>query len=262
MLSTEIKPISIGKSNRFLVSYPENSIDFPRSEISTYTYDYIDHLTGKIPTNSLAYWHEVTPVALSPKLYTKSSLDIPHKYGYEISHGHIAHHGSKLDSEKIWGLWGKDTLSFPIATSISLTSSAINPPSKYIAEHFAHITKAYSSELNEALKDIQEVISEASEEGFLPPSDKALNNAEYLLKEMYAISSRRYEVYPTQDSEIAIDAPGGHGRSVILLCDSDGGALCLVNMNGEHRRARYSSIETLPDGFLREALAELEQESS
>lgn len=125
-----------------------------------------------------------------------------------------------------------------------------------------HIAKTCSSEFNHALQDLQEIPNEASEEGFLPPSDKALNNAARLLKEVHAISSRRYEIYPTPDGEIAIDAPGGYGRSVILLCDSDGGALCLVNMNGKHRRARHSSIETLPDGFLREALTELDQESS
>ena len=125
-----------------------------------------------------------------------------------------------------------------------------------------HIAKTCSSEFNHALQDIQEITNEASEEGFLPPSDKALSYAVRLLKGMYAISPRRYEIYPTPDGEIAIDAPGGYGRSVILLCDSDGGALCLVNMNGKHRRARYSSIETLPDGFLREALTELNQESS
>lgn len=125
-----------------------------------------------------------------------------------------------------------------------------------------HITKICSSEFNHALQDLHEITNEATEEGFLPPSDKALNNAARLLNEMYAISSRRYEIYPTPDGELAIDAPGGFGRSVILLCDSDGGALCLVNMNGKHRRARYSSVETLPDGFLREALTELDQESS
>ena len=111
---------------------------------------------------------------------------------------------------------------------------------------------------NDALQDLQEANNAAAEEGFSPPSNKAMDNAERLLKEMYAVSSRRYEVYPTPDREIAIDAPGGHGRSVILLCDSNGGALCLVNMNGKHRRARYSSTEILPDGFLREALIELE----
>lgn len=124
-----------------------------------------------------------------------------------------------------------------------------------------HITNTRSSEFNHALQDLHEITNEATEEGFSPPSDKALDNAARLLKEMYAISSRRYEIYPTPDKEIAIDAPGGHGQSVILLCDSDGGALCLVNMNGEHRRAHYSSTEILPDGFLREALIELEQEN-
>ena len=32
-------------------------------------------------------------------------------------------------------------------------------------------------------------------------------------------------------------------------------------MNGNPRRARYSTTERLPDGFVREALAELEHES-
>ena len=31
----------------------------------------------------------------------------------------------------------------------------------------------------------------------------------------------------------------------------------MVNMDGVHRRARYSTADTLPDGFLRDALEEL-----
>ena len=115
-------------------------------------------------------------------------------------------------------------------------------------------------DLYAALYDLRQAAKEASEEGFPAPSDNALANANRLLKEMYGISRRRFEVYPTQDGEIAIDAPGGYGRSVLLLCDSQGGALCLVNMNGKHRRARYSSTEMLPDGFVREALTELESQ--
>ena len=88
-----------------------------------------------------------------------------------------------------------------------------------------------------------------------------MGNAERLLKELYNISPRYFEVYPTPDGEIAIDAPGGYNRSVLLLCDSQGGALCLVNIDGNHRRARYSSSESLPDSFVREALADLESEA-
>ena len=112
-------------------------------------------------------------------------------------------------------------------------------------------------ELRDALRDLDDVIAEAGEEQFPAPSGAALANARRLLTAMYRISPRRYEVYPTPDGEIAIDAPGGYGRSVLLLCNSEGGALCLVNMNGAHRRARYLSAESLPNEFVRVNLAEL-----
>lgn len=113
------------------------------------------------------------------------------------------------------------------------------------------------SELRDALLDLGEAKREASEEGFPAPSQMALKNAARLLRALHEISPRRFEVYPTPDGEVAIDTPGGPGRSVVLLCGSRGGALCLVNMDGADRRHRYSETAVLPDGFLREALAEL-----
>ena len=117
-----------------------------------------------------------------------------------------------------------------------------------------------NSDLRAALRDLDAVEGEALEEGFPIPSGMARENARRLLQAMHRISGRRLEVYPTPDGEVAIDAPGGQGRSVLLLCDSEGGALCLVNMNGKHRRARYADSNGLPDGFVREALAELKQQ--
>ena len=114
-----------------------------------------------------------------------------------------------------------------------------------------------SDALNDALYDLRDASDEAREEGFPAPSDLALGNAERFLSEMYGISPRRFEVYPTPDGEIAIDAPGGRGRSVLLLCNSEGGALCLVNMNGDHRRAHYSAGDRIPDSFVHTALAKL-----
>lgn len=117
-----------------------------------------------------------------------------------------------------------------------------------------------NSDLRAALRDLDAAEGEALEEGFPIPSRMARENARRLLQAMHRISGRRLEVYPTPDGEVAIDAPGGQGRSVLLLCDSEGGALCLVNMNGKHRRARYADSNGLPDGFVREALAELKQQ--
>ena len=258
--STEMKSMLFGTGGPFQVSSPENSIDTLPSENNTYTTGIIDFIQGKVPENSLLDMREITPSKSAQKLYVESPQDTEHQY--KIIHGHPARDWSSLDDAQVCYIWGKDTLSFPATISPSLTSSAIISPSKYIEEHFGFIRKAYSSEMDEALHDLQKADSEASEEGYLPPSEIAIKNAERILREMYAISSRRYEIYPTPDREVAIDASGGYGRSVILLFDSDGGVLCLVNMNGKHRRARYSSTEILPDGFLREALAELEQENA
>ena len=110
----------------------------------------------------------------------------------------------------------------------------------------------------DALRDLGEVRDEASAGGFPTPTDVGFKNATRLLKEVYRLSRRRFEVYPMPDGEIAIDASDGQGSSVLLLCDWGGGALCLVNLSGKHRRARYSSTDPLPDGFMREALAELQ----
>ncbi len=114
--------------------------------------------------------------------------------------------------------------------------------------------------LREALQDLESAEVEAREEGFRVPSGTALRNARWLLRAMFRIFPRRFEVYPMPDGEIAIHVPGAPGHSVLLLCESDGGALCSVNFDGEHRRKRYVDSEThrLPDQFVRAALSELE----
>lgn len=110
--------------------------------------------------------------------------------------------------------------------------------------------------LRAALSDLDEAVTDAAEEGFPKPTGDAIQSARRLLTQLYAIAPQRFEVYPTADGEIALDLPNERG-SVILLCDSQGGALCLVNVNGVQRRARYSTVTSLPDGFVREALIEL-----
>lgn len=110
----------------------------------------------------------------------------------------------------------------------------------------------------EASRDLDEVTEYAQEEEYPVPSEIAQKNARRLLREMYMKFPRRYGVYPTPDAEVAVDAPDGKRQSVLVLCDSDGGVLCLVNVKSRGRYARYDSATTLPDGFLTEALAELD----
>ncbi len=114
--------------------------------------------------------------------------------------------------------------------------------------------------LAEALRDLSEINDEAAEKGIARPSESTIANADRLLRAIYDILPRQYLVELLPERVIAITVPGGFRRSVMLLCESDGGALCSVNMNGNHRRKRYPHTDQLPDTFLRDALDELRQE--
>lgn len=114
-----------------------------------------------------------------------------------------------------------------------------------------------SSALQEALQEIDEVPNDAKDDGLEVPSELALRNARRLLQEMYRISPRPYGIYPVSDGYVAIDARGRDGRIAVVMCGSDGEVLCLVTVGTEHRRARYTSADRLPDGFVREALSDL-----
>ena len=100
-------------------------------------------------------------------------------------------------------------------------------------------------------------VARAAHEDYPEPSALACGHAERLLRAMYQILPCRYEIYPTMDGEIALDAFTGNGRSVIVLCESDGGASCLVNMKGHQRSEHLEDAARLPNRFLRQALAEL-----
>ena len=112
------------------------------------------------------------------------------------------------------------------------------------------------------MTDLLESADYAREEGFPIPSKSAIDNAERLLKDMHKISTLHPEVYPTPDGEIAVHVPNGRGRSVVLLCGSDGDVLCMANLENGHRRKSYPTTDTLPDKFLRQALTDLESERS
>ena len=127
-----------------------------------------------------------------------------------------------------------------------------------LGEYATCVAKNPRVQLANALRDLSEVVEEAKEENYLVPNEIAVRNAGRLLRKMYDILPLRYEVYPMPDGEVSIDAPTGHGSSVMVVCDSDGGALRLVNINGDSKRARYSTTKSLPDGFIYEALNELD----
>ena len=118
-------------------------------------------------------------------------------------------------------------------------------------------TPSRHADLTDALVDLDDVFDAAREEGIPEPSKLAFENAGRLLKAMYRISPRRFDVYPAADGYIAIDGRGGYGRAVAMMCGSAGDAVCLVTIDGERRRAHYATTSGLPDDFVRQVLREL-----
>lgn len=198
---------------------------------------------------STAYFRQCRPSQYSTEW---SSDDYPpHAYG----------------DDKIWPIYRKIIVADgirPFLLEVFSSEIVVNNPSgpdvlsPRVIENI-QVAGTQNPDLRDALCDLDQAKDEAREEDFPVPSDRALKNARRLLHAIYKVLPWRFEVYPTPDGEIAIDVPGGFGRSVILLCDSGGGALCSVNMDGAHRRAHYEDVHMLPDGFVREALIELDR---
>ena len=114
-----------------------------------------------------------------------------------------------------------------------------------------------ASLLSAAEADLRQVQQEAREEGYPVPSEEAVQEVHGLLHRMYKLSPRRFDVYPTPDGEVALDA-SGEGTSVIILREPVGTALCLLNLRGEQRMDRVESVNNLLNGFVRTALDELD----
>ena len=114
------------------------------------------------------------------------------------------------------------------------------------------------SPLDDALLDLDQVVEEAREKDFEIPSQLVLDNSRRLLRDLFRISPRRFEVYPMPEGEVAIDGSGESGRWVILSCGPDGEALCLVGIDGRREHQCYLDAGTLPDEFVRHALDALD----
>lgn len=120
------------------------------------------------------------------------------------------------------------------------------------------------ADLEAALADLGEVAEEAREQGFPEPSRETIDLAEQWLRRMYRTRPCLFGVYPTQDGEVTIHAPGDPGNSVRVLCHAADGVMCLVNLNGQqHRRGVYMPVAASSASlrnFVQEALDDLGSE--
>lgn len=113
-------------------------------------------------------------------------------------------------------------------------------------------------QLEQALADLKQVIEDAREDEFIEPAQSAVEKARQILRGIYAISPRRYEVYPTPEGDVVIDGAGQYDRWVLLMVKSDERVLCVVGIDGNEDHEYYEDIESLlTDTLLRDALDEI-----
>ena len=98
---------------------------------------------------------------------------------------------------------------------------------------------------------------DADSAGNPTPSQSVIDEAKRIVLGLRRLLPADSDVHTWDDGEVAVEVFGARGRGFLLLCESGGGALCVVTVDNVARRARYESSANLPDGFLREGLQEV-----
>ena len=114
-----------------------------------------------------------------------------------------------------------------------------------------------SADLSQALKSLYEIEADALSMGHEVPGKDVVKDTERILRKIYQYLPRQYDVSSMSKGRIGIDVDGGFGRSLLLVCEPGGNALCVVTIDQVSRRARYEDSRFLPDDFVKEALRQM-----
>ncbi len=100
---------------------------------------------------------------------------------------------------------------------------------------------------------------ECEEEGLKLFSEKARENARQILKAVYnKFPDYQYDIYAAEDQEIAIHCFYQKGKSLLILCDSNGGAAYFWTSERQNSRFRCDSIKDFPYDLLWQKLTEFD----
>ena len=108
----------------------------------------------------------------------------------------------------------------------------------------------------DALSELEGMLDEASEKGFVLPPDNVFSEAQRLFWILEIMDGVVFSIYPGREGDIALDAHKGDSF-VMVVCEPDGTAFSIVDILGERSEKTYKSTSLLPDIFVSEALIEL-----
>ena len=111
--------------------------------------------------------------------------------------------------------------------------------------------------LQDALCALAEVKTIALEEDCDEPSEMAIRNAEVVIRKLFELSPRAYDVYPMGGGEIAIDA-GHRGHRIGVFCYPDGKMQYVILLGDEPQDIRKDGIHDIPTDLLDRALSRMD----
>ena len=109
----------------------------------------------------------------------------------------------------------------------------------------------------EALKGLENIGEDALSMGYAVPDAVVVEEARRILHAMHDYRQLPCDAYSMSDGRVGIGVNGGLGRSILLVCEPGGKALCVVTIDRVSRRARYDDSSFLPDDFVKQGLRQL-----
>lgn len=109
------------------------------------------------------------------------------------------------------------------------------------------------------------VLKEAEECGYHDLDDKVLALAKILFPEVLSRYRGMFDIYPTEDGEIVLDAyvrGDKHYSSVLLICRPDGQVLCSVDVGNNTEGELFSGDDVCVNPFIKQAFSDLQKELS
>ena len=80
-----------------------------------------------------------------------------------------------------------------------------------------------------ALRDLDEIAVEASELGYAPPTQKAIDSAKYVLSQVNVPARLAVHCHGDDAVGVVVSSNRTNDRKMLVICSGDGSALCLVH---------------------------------
>lgn len=188
-----------------------------------------------------------------------SGVHTSHTYYHLVGTGELPVAGTplRLDSITLVGQSASDVLLVQPPVEEGLMVSADSSDSALPQVSKGMVFYGDLSDLEAALDELESIVEAAEEDDCLEPTPLAIENADFLVKALYHISPRRYDIYPMSGGEIVIDG-GNQGRRIGVFCYPDGRVLYVGWVDDVRQKVSKDSVADVPHEFLNQALTQLD----